>query len=530
MSTLQPPSGSRESFQNVIDKLQNLSIENNTPETRFKEYMKNISLQNLPKIEMEQSNKNCLLKLCTKISCCFQSKCCVVEKHLIAEDQGQHIVLKKASSFKKLSAKDHQKTNGGFFLELYQEHKELLPFFIGTAIDILEDEKVKKFWSSWDANSQEPLDADLAAEFQQILHLVHEIHDELRKEKMKGQIKEKLRNTRVYIQNPNNNSQKIVRKKFIEDSCGLLEFSKDQVVKDLRQITKCSESQAFELAQEIEDLLEEKTTKKVIWGHFMTVIVKHGLEIHESSIESLPKELLQVVKGMEYPSIADIPCSTFANIVQQYNKDPKVSSLRKNSLKKTLSRSKTQEDENHSNQGEKTMATGVECCAACACLQPAFMCLSQFFQNLCGSDPCVGRDCSVRIQNICSRINVFNHCNCCSSSQETKYQVKGDMVLGEGRIQNNLLSKEDKKASELAGAVLRQPMADTSSLFDREEIEEVRKKDPKPEAIDIDLVQNSTVDLKEEEVRKKDPKPEALDINLVQNSIVEELEAEESIV
>lgn len=490
MSTLQPPSPSSASFQNALAKFQGLSLENASLDIRVKEYMKTLAQENLPKIEIEQSNKNCLLKLCTKISCCFQSKCCVVEKHLVAEDQGPHIVLKKASSFKRLSAKDHQQTNGGFFLELYQEHKELLPFFIQTAIDILEDEKIKKFWSLWDANSQKPLDADLAAEFQQILHLVHEIHDELRKEKMKDQIRELLTKTKAFKHKPKSDSSNNPRKIWIEDSCGSLEFSKEQVVKDLRQITECSETQAYNLAEEIEDLLEEKTTKKIIWKHFMDVIVKNRLKIHESSIDSFPEELRQVVQSVDYPSIADIPCKTFADIVQQLNKDSKISSLGKNSLKKTPSRSKTQEDENPSNPGEKNMATGVECCAACACLQPAFMCLSQFFQNLCGSDPCVGRDCSVRIQNICSRINVFNHCNCCSSSQETKYQVKGDMVLGEGQIQKNVLSKEDKKASDLVNTILRQPKADTDSLFDQDKIAEVIKKDPKPEAIDIDLVKN----------------------------------------
>lgn len=81
------------------------------------------------------------------------------------------------------------------------------------------------------------------------------------------------------------------------------------------------------------------------------------------------------------------------------------------------------------------MATGIECCAACACLQPALSCLVQAYQRVCGaeSSPCIGRDCRVRIQNICSRINIFNHCNCLSSSQ-VNYNVSGIMMQGAGVI------------------------------------------------------------------------------------------------
>jgi hypothetical protein len=77
------------------------------------------------------------------------------------------------------------------------------------------------------------------------------------------------------------------------------------------------------------------------------------------------------------------------------------------------------------------MATGIECCAACACLQPALTCLVQTYQRLCGgeSNPCIRRDCRVRIQNICSRINIFNQCNCFSSSQ-VNYNVQGNMLQG----------------------------------------------------------------------------------------------------
>jgi hypothetical protein len=81
------------------------------------------------------------------------------------------------------------------------------------------------------------------------------------------------------------------------------------------------------------------------------------------------------------------------------------------------------------------MATGIECCAACACLQPALICFVQTYQNICGnnSNPCIGGDCRVRIQNICSRINIFNHCNCFSSS-EVNYNVRGTMMQGAGVI------------------------------------------------------------------------------------------------
>ena len=80
------------------------------------------------------------------------------------------------------------------------------------------------------------------------------------------------------------------------------------------------------------------------------------------------------------------------------------------------------------------MATGIECCAACACLTPALTCLAQAYQNYCGnSNPCIGRDCRVRVQNICTRINIFNRCNCFSSSQ-VNYNINGTMLQGGGVI------------------------------------------------------------------------------------------------
>lgn len=83
------------------------------------------------------------------------------------------------------------------------------------------------------------------------------------------------------------------------------------------------------------------------------------------------------------------------------------------------------------------MATGIECCAACACMQPALNCLLRAFQRLCedGSSPCIGRDCRVRIQNICSRINIFNDCSCCNSTRSTTTNnVQGTMIQGGGVI------------------------------------------------------------------------------------------------
>lgn len=81
------------------------------------------------------------------------------------------------------------------------------------------------------------------------------------------------------------------------------------------------------------------------------------------------------------------------------------------------------------------MATGIECCAACACLTPAVTCLAQAYQNCCGnSNPCIGRDCRVRVQNICTRINIFNRCNCLNSSQ-VNYNINGTM-LQQGSVIN----------------------------------------------------------------------------------------------
>lgn len=97
------------------------------------------------------------------------------------------------------------------------------------------------------------------------------------------------------------------------------------------------------------------------------------------------------------------------------------------------------------------MATGIECCAACVCLQPALNCLMQAYQRLCGGEgnPCIGRDCRVRVQNICTRINIFNGCNCFSSSQ-VNYNVQGNMLQGGGVIHQAPSTQPAAAVNEIA--------------------------------------------------------------------------------
>lgn len=322
-------------------------------EDRYRKYvniMKDKEGQ-LPQISYKEKRFCCSVsKICSTVSCCFQSRCCGREtiNFYVSEMHGDQILLRSRASASLPSQEQNQLTNTSFFIDLYQEHGEFLPFMISSAIEYLPTPELKEYWRLWDPESTEHLDRKRAEDFKRLLIQTHHIYDEVRMEMMKKEMRERLVHlppkdqvrTHLSVRTQKAlpattaplkqlaTSEEMIfagaERKFIDVGGKLKEFTKDRVIKDLLLITTCNDKEAFLAAQEVEKFLSPITTTEEIWEILLQVVYLHELKIRASYANMITNQLLRILEEDRPKRVIDISREKFASLIkaqQEANQD-----------------------------------------------------------------------------------------------------------------------------------------------------------------------------------------------------------------
>lgn len=339
MSSVSGRNSPIERVQDILKSIESIHLgEMDSIEARFKTYvniMKDREDQ-LPQISYQDKSTCCSLsKICSSISCCFQSRCCGKEtiNFYVSELQGDQIMIRSKASSTLPSQEQNQLTNTSFFIDLYQEHGDFLPFMISSAIEYLPTSELKAYWRSWDPESKELLDRKRAEEFKRLLSQTHQVYDEVRMELMKKEMRERLvslppkdqvrrhLSVKPQIASVTSLAQEDVQvasseKKQIDNGGRLKEFTKDRVIQDLLLITTCSQGQALKAAQEVENFLSPITTTEEIWEILLQVVYLHELTIRASYENLITNQLIRILEEERPKRVIDISHEKFALLIQ----------------------------------------------------------------------------------------------------------------------------------------------------------------------------------------------------------------------
>ncbi len=325
--------------QDIIKSIERVQLaEVSSTEARFKTFVDIIKDREdqLPRISYQDKTTCCSVsKICSSISCCFQSRCCGKEtlNFYVSEVHGDQIMIRSKASSSLPSQEQNQLTNASFFIDLFHEHGNFLPFMISSAIEYLPTEELKQYWRCWDPESKELLDRKKAEDFKRLLFQTHQVYDEVRMELMKKEMRERLVSLPPKDQVRRQLSTKAQRApdvSFADDEIRvasseikkiniggrLKEFTKEQVIKDLMLITTCTQPQAYQAAQEVENFLSPISTTHDIWEVLLLVVYVHELSIRDS-FENLVTVALTHILAEDRPKlVTDISHKKFALLIQ----------------------------------------------------------------------------------------------------------------------------------------------------------------------------------------------------------------------
>jgi hypothetical protein len=323
----------------IIKSIERVHVEEiSSTQARYTTYVNIIKDKEdqLPRISYQDNTTCCSLsKICSSISCCFQSRCCGREtiNFYVSEVHGDQIMLRSKASSTLPSQEQNQLTNASFFIDLYREHGDFLPFMISSAIEYLPTEELKEYWRNWDLESKELLDRKKAEDFKRLLFQTHQVYDEVRMELMKKEMRERLVSLPPKDQVRRHLSIKPQRaasasladdqlrvasteSKLINIGGRLKEFTKDKVIQDLMLITTCTQAQALKAAQEVENFLSPISTTDEIWEVLLLVVHVHELSIRDT-YENLVTEALTHILAEDRPKlVTDISHEKFALLIQ----------------------------------------------------------------------------------------------------------------------------------------------------------------------------------------------------------------------
>lgn len=334
-------------IQGVLRSMEEIRLQEvSSCEDRFRKYVHVVREQEhqLPDVSYQKKVTCCSVsKICSAISCCFQSSCCGRETNnfYISELSGNQIMLTPKRSSSLPSDEQNQLTNTSFFIDLYREHGDFLPFMISSAIAYLPTAELKEYWQSWDPESKELLDHKRAEDFRALLSQTHQVYDQVRMELMKKEMrermtklppKEQVQRTLSHKQRPERVAQHFQpgedaeevmiapaatrSKKYIVKEGIRYEFTQDQVIKDLLMITTCTPSQAQQAAADVEKFISDQTTTEEIWEVLLHVVYLHGLNITESYENMLNQHLGQILAQQRHKRVIDIPYDQFAQLIK----------------------------------------------------------------------------------------------------------------------------------------------------------------------------------------------------------------------
>ena len=328
-------------MQDLIKAIEESHLqEGSSTEDRLRKYV-NIMRDKkgeLPQVSYKEKTTCCSIsRICSTISCCFQSRCFGREtiNFYVSELHGDQILLRSRASSSTPSQEQNQMTNTTFFVDLYQEHGEFLPFMISSALEYLPTAELKEYWRSWDPESGEPLDRKRAEDFKRLLTQTHQVYDEVRMEMMKKEMRERLLtlppkdqvrrhlSVRPHLTPPAADKMEEdvvmvakVDKKFINSNGVLREFTKDQVIKDLQLITDCSLEQAIDAATQVETFLSPITTTEEIWEILLQVVYLHELRIRASYESLITSQLIHILEEDRPKRVVDISREKFALLIK----------------------------------------------------------------------------------------------------------------------------------------------------------------------------------------------------------------------
>jgi len=343
MSTASGRSSPVDRVQDIIKSIERVHLEDmSSTQARFTTYVNIMKDREdrLPRISYQDKTTCCSLsKICSSISCCFQSRCCGREtiNFYVSEVHGDQIMIRSKASSTLPSQEQNQLTNASFFIDLYQEHGDFLPFILSSAIEYLPTDELKEYWRCWDPESKELLDRKKAEDFKRLLLQTHQVYDEVRMELMKKEMRERLvclppkEQVRRHLSTKPQSRPDVCladdevkvassASKQINIGGRFKEFTKDQVIKDLMLITTCTQAQAFKAAQEVESFLGPISTTEEIWEILLLVVHVHELSIRDT-YENLVTEALTHILAEERPKlVTDISHEKFALLIQAQQK------------------------------------------------------------------------------------------------------------------------------------------------------------------------------------------------------------------
>lgn len=148
----------------------------------------------MPKVKYNTSRFSlACLGVCQRINCFSHCKFFNQETTniYISPQNDRRVYLSSPRSPQGFDDQDHQLTNTTFFVHLYDQFNDHLPYIFSIALKSLPEE-IKKFWERWDPNSMEQLEKGKAKRLLKVLSEADDVYTEVRKEIMKKDLLKKM--------------------------------------------------------------------------------------------------------------------------------------------------------------------------------------------------------------------------------------------------------------------------------------------------------------------------------------------------
>ena len=272
-------------------------------------------------------NRSCcsVTDVCKRVSCCFKSRCCTKEvyNYYVSEIDEDRINLRQKRSTKAPTTELNQLTNVTFFLDLYREFGEFLPFLMEAVIAYLPSDESKIYWLSWDPSSSENLDYQRAYDFRLLLRQASEVYDQVRMEMMKKEMRDKIAHSSLTDRESLENKQVTTTvspressKKMLRREGKVSEFDRIRVKKDLLSITFCSELEADRAALEVEKRISDVATTQEVWDRMREVAMERRFEIKPAFASPITENLFEILEQEPAPRVIDMRTERFANLLR----------------------------------------------------------------------------------------------------------------------------------------------------------------------------------------------------------------------
>lgn len=312
-------------FLDAISQIKPETISNYQERMRKYVHVVEDQHESLPEVAYVVNRSCCsVTDVCKRVSCCFKSRCCTKEvyNYYVSEIDEDRINLRQKRSTKAPTTEINQLTNVTFFLDLYREFGEFLPFLMEAVIAYLPSDESRIYWMSWDPSSCENLDYQRAHDFKALISQASQVYEQVRMEMMKKEMREKMAQSPLSgpVSSEPRRAAHLPRvdtsKKMLRREGKVSEFDRTRVKKDLLSLTFCSELEADRASLEVEKRISDVTTTQEVWDRMREVAQEERFEIKPAFASPMTENLFEILETEPAPRVIDIRTQRFAHLLR----------------------------------------------------------------------------------------------------------------------------------------------------------------------------------------------------------------------